>query len=353
MSNPFPQPPPPANRDDEWIAVVVALGALGTVLGWALIQSGWFQGAQGILQNRSAPVDEAIKELANDQLLRKTQLEPEGQANPVGLPLLSDLREADLTPQSLAVLSPPEADEVAMALQSVSPLPVSAPAQQQNLAVPEPLVPIAEAPVEPSVETARPPLAFSDVPSDHWAKRYIDALTGQRILAGFPDGTFGPDQAMTRAELAAQLVPTFELSSQADSPFAFADLPPEYWATDTIQTVVATGFMQGYPNARFQPDQTVPRVQVIATIAAGLQLQPTADSAAILARYQDSSEIPPWAEDAVAAVIATDLAKGETDQAALLRPNQPATRAEVATLLHQALVYLGKLPPVDSSNLPL
>jgi hypothetical protein len=213
---------------------------------------------------------------------------------------------------------------------------------QQTLTVPEPTVP-AENTVDALAVPPSEPLVFSDLSTDHWGKPYIDALTAQGILAGFPDGTFGPDQAMTRAEFAAQLAEAFDLSAQAETP-AFIDLPAQHWAADGIQAAVRTGFMQGYPNAVFQPEQMVPRAQVMAAIAAGLQLSKPTDRTALLSQYPDQTQIPEWAQSPVAAAIAVGIAAPSQTK---LRPNQAATRAEVATMIHRALVYLGELPPVE------
>ncbi|NJN20971.1 MAG: S-layer homology domain-containing protein [Leptolyngbya sp. RL_3_1] len=146
---------------------------------------------------------------------------------------------------------------------------------------------------------------------------------------------------MTRAELATQMARAFNLPERTDAPTNFVDIPTAYWATDGIQAAVKMGFMQGYPNAVFQPEQTVPRVQVIAAIAAGLQLQPV-DPAMVLPQYADRIEIPDWAQEKVAAAVTADIISSQPDQTEL-RPNQPATRAEVAAMLHAALVYLGAL----------
>ncbi|MDA0865256.1 MAG: S-layer homology domain-containing protein [Cyanobacteria bacterium] len=338
MSNQVPQPQPPADRDDEWVAVVIALGALAGLLGWTVFQSPWLQDAQPRLQSRQLTEQENLP------------TKPRGES-PTPPPLESLRNQAEVQRQSLPTGKGPDdsGGEGTAATDESSPLAITNASEpqpeprspQQSLTVPAPSVPLSENGADSTSTPLTPPLVFSDLPSDYWAKPYIDALTTRGILAGFPDGTFGPDQAMTRAELAAQLANAFEFPIRSDAPSAFVDIPANYWATGGIQKAVMTGFMKGYPNAVFQPEQTVPRVQVIAAIAAGLQLQP-ADTVA-LSQYQDQAEIPGWAQEKIAAAIAAGIITSQSNQTEL-RPNQPATRAEVAAMLYRALIYLGELP---------
>jgi hypothetical protein len=354
VSNQNPQFRPPADRDDDWVAVVIALGALGGLLGWIIFQPNGLQRAQSTIESHQllAPTNQSeVAAKAPNQTL--TDAAPE-QTRARDQNSLSPATDSPAAGQSDNVsedtrliwpqLSPPtEAlNAIALRLGSSTSGSNASPTAQQPLTVPEPSVPTADQQINPELPAPAAPLAFSDLSPEHWAKQYIDALTARGILAGFPDGTFEPDQAMTRAELATQVARAFDLPDQTAAPPTFVDIPTSYWATDGIQAAVKMGFMQGYPDGVFQPGQTVPRVQVIAAIAAGLQLQ-SAEPTAVLPQYSDQMEIPEWAREKVAAATTADIISGQPDQLEL-RPNEPATRAEVAAILYYALVYLGALP---------
>jgi hypothetical protein len=150
---------------------------------------------------------------------------------------------------------------------------------------------------------------------------------------------------MTRAQFAAQLAQAFAPLPTQRSPQAFRDVAADTWSTPGINQAVALGFMRGYPEGTFQPDQTVPRVQVMAAIAAGLQMQVPGDPERVLANYPDQTAIPSWARAQTAAAIVASLAG--LQPGVPLDPNRPATRAEVAAMLYQGLVYLGSVPPIQ------
>jgi hypothetical protein len=210
-----------------------------------------------------------------------------------------------------------------------------------------PAVVATPAEIQPATDLlpAGEPLVFPDVPEDYWAADAINALTARGLLAGLPEGLFAPELAITRAELAAQIRRSFELTSTAET-VDFSDVPSDHWGVVPIATVVDTGFMRGYPEGEFMPDEPVPRVEVIAAIANGLGLTPPADTEASLSAYRDRDQIPEWAVDSLAAAAAAGIIVNHPDPAQLA-PNETATRAEVAAIMAEALVYQGRMEPLN------
>ncbi|MEO1591273.1 MAG: S-layer homology domain-containing protein [Cyanobacteria bacterium J06632_22] len=200
-------------------------------------------------------------------------------------------------------------------------------------------------PLEPSQEA----LTFLDVPEDYWAKPFVDALSSRGLMAGFDDGTFKPDDPVTRAQLARVITGSFDLSSE-EAAVDFTDIATDYWAYGAIQDSVKGGFMNGFPDESFQPDISVPRVQVLTALVTGLETEAAGDVAADVDRYIDAAKIPDWAVSKVAAATQSGLVVNypELNQ---LAPNQPATRAEVAAMVYQALVYQGRIDPIESEYL--
>jgi hypothetical protein len=137
-----------------------------------------------------------------------------------------------------------------------------------------------------------PPLAFKDI-EGHWAADFISALAKQGLITGFSDGTFKPDEQMTRAQYAALLVKAFNPTAKRDAT-QFSDIATDFWAKDVIQQAYRSQFLTGFPNNTFQPNDNVDRVQVIVSLISGLGLGSSDTS--VLSAYDDRNEIPDYAK---------------------------------------------------------
>ena len=105
--------------------------------------------------------------------------------------------------------------------------------------------------------------------------------------------------------------------------------------------------MTGYPDNSFKPEQQIPRVQAIVSLVSGLNLKTPASVDQVLSVYKDADQIPEWAREKVAAATVNNLVVNYPDPQSF-NPNQPATRADVAGMVHQALVKAKKVEPVKS-----
>ncbi|MDZ8261880.1 DUF1565 domain-containing protein [Nostoc sp. ChiQUE01b] len=191
------------------------------------------------------------------------------------------------------------------------------------------------------------PVAFKDVPANYWAKIYIEALASQNIIAGFPDGSFKPNEPVTRAQFAT--IVTKALTPPAKrAAIKFKDVASNFWAYAAIQSAYQSQFVSGYPDGTFKPQQQIPRVQALVSLANGLGL--TANNQNVLSFYTDAAQIPNYAIAPVAAATAKQLVINYPT-AKQLNPNREATRAEVAAFVYQALVNAGRAQPIPSSYL--
>ncbi|MCJ8280510.1 MAG: S-layer homology domain-containing protein, partial [Rivularia sp. ALOHA_DT_140] len=186
--------------------------------------------------------------------------------------------------------------------------------------------------------------AFSDVAPNYWAKSYIEALASKGVIAGFPDGTFKPNEPVTRAQFAAIINKAFAPQAQKQAS-NFRDVSRNFWAYNAIQTATKSPFLAGYPNNTFRPQLEIPRVQVLVSLANGLGL--TTNNPNILSVYSDAAQIPNWAQPPVAAATARQLVVNYPT-ARQLNPNREATRAEVAAFVYQALVNAGQAQAIPS-----
>ncbi|MUL36368.1 DUF1565 domain-containing protein [Gloeocapsopsis dulcis] len=196
------------------------------------------------------------------------------------------------------------------------------------------------------VNLVAPQFAFSDV-QGLWAQPYIAALASREIIAGFPDGTFKPNEPVTRAQFAAIVSKAFAPTPQRQAQ-EFNDVNRNFWGYQAIQTAYRGGFVAGYPGGAFQPQQQIPRVQALVSLANGLNLR--ADNPNVLVAYADASQIPSYATDAVAAATQRQLVVNYPSPNQL-NPNRPATRAEVAAFVYQALVNSGRAQEIASPYL--
>ncbi len=188
---------------------------------------------------------------------------------------------------------------------------------------------------------------FSDTRS-HWARPFIQTLADRQIIAGFPDGTFKPDAPVTRAQFAAIVKNAFSNSAVRVSR-GFGDVPSSYWAATAIGKAYETGFMSGYPDGAFKPEQQIPKVQVLVALSSGLNFTPVRAADTTLATFRDSGEIPAYAKGGVAAAAERDVVVNYPN-VSFLNPNETATRADVAAYIYQTLVNQGKLAPIATSE---
>ncbi|GGA12676.1 hypothetical protein GCM10008018_67130 [Paenibacillus marchantiophytorum] len=105
---------------------------------------------------------------------------------------------------------------------------------------------------------------FKDVADQHWAAGAIHQAQKAEWLSGYPDGSFKPDAPITRGELAAIIVKINKLAVNNDVQ-AFVDTK-NHWAAGYIQAAKASGLMSGYEDGSFRPDQRLTRAEAVKVI---------------------------------------------------------------------------------------
>lgn len=198
--------------------------------------------------------------------------------------------------------------------------------------------------------TAAPSLAqttFYDVSSNYWAAQFIQELSGRGVIAGFPDGSFRPEQAVTRAQFAAMVNKAFQKAQQRQG-INFADVPSNYWASSAIQQAYTIGFLSGYPGNLFRPNEAIPRQQVLVSLANGLGYTPSGDTASTLQYFNDASSIADYARRPIAAATEKQIVVNYPN-VKFLNPATTATRAQVAAFIYQALVSSNQASAINST----
>ncbi|AKG23891.1 S-layer homology domain-containing protein [Calothrix sp. 336/3] len=188
--------------------------------------------------------------------------------------------------------------------------------------------------------------SFSDIPNNYWAAPFIQELSQRGIVSGFPDGRFRPEEKVTRAQFAAMLNKAFSKPQQRQA-IRFADVPSNSWAYRAIQQSYTTGFLSGYPGNFFEPNQNIPRQQVLVSLANGLGYTSSGNVSSILQNFNDASEIAGYARQPIAAATEQDIVVNYPN-VRFLNPTSTATRAQVAAFIYQALVSSGKASAINS-----
>ena len=189
-------------------------------------------------------------------------------------------------------------------------------------------------------------IEIDEIPNNHWASPFLIPLARDKVLVNLPDQKFLPNRPVTRGELAAQIQKVFKEQKKRQA-VNYKDKPTDKSASKAIDEATETGFMSGYPGQEFRPDQKVPRVQILVSLISGLNLKPSSNPAQTIQIYRDKDQIPDWAIEKVAAATEAGIVVNYSDKT-LLRPNEPATHAEMVSMLYQALVKSGRAQGVSS-----
>lgn len=169
----------------------------------------------------------------------------------------------------------------------------------------------------------------------HWAKSAIDQALAAGFVNGYGDGTFRPNQQVTRAEFVTMLGRALDLNADGSSlSFTDAGKIPS-WAKEGVAEAVKAGIISGYKDGSFGPHKQLNRAELAAMIVRAGGISP--DSQAKLA-FSDAKDIPAWAVPYVAAAVDAGLVSGVGNNR--FAPQQTATRAEAVTLIIKLLEYV-------------
>jgi hypothetical protein len=168
---------------------------------------------------------------------------------------------------------------------------------------------------------------FTDVSEGHWADDPIQYLVEEGVVSGYADGSFRPNESVTRAQFAKMVVTAMDWTVQTPASPTFSDAPADYWAYGFIETAYAHGVLTGYSDGTFRPGSNVTRAQLAKMIytARGWTLDtPT------LTNFSDVSPSD-WSYTYVQAASSAEVMGGYADRT--FRPGAPATRAQIAKIL--------------------
>ena len=141
-------------------------------------------------------------------------------------------------------------------------------------------------------ETTR--CSFSDVVRGDWFNLYVATLENAGVIVDTgTNGKFRPNEAITRAELAAMLAQFADIKSAANS---FNDVSARHWASDEIAVCAKMGWINGYPDGSFRPDATITRAEMMAMINRALGRTPksVSDLLSGMKTWSDNANTGAW-----------------------------------------------------------
>ncbi|MDR1134694.1 MAG: S-layer homology domain-containing protein [Clostridiales Family XIII bacterium] len=163
--------------------------------------------------------------------------------------------------------------------------------------------------------------------AEHWADPQMQRYQALGVISGYPDGSIGEDNPVTRAEAAkifSELLARRELPAAAN----FSDVPASHWAWRYVQNVNALGLMNGTSDSTFEPEARITREQA-ATVLNRVFAKFMTGAAAT--DFSDSSVVASWASAAVAALSGNGYITGYPDGS--FKPQANITKAELITII--------------------
>ncbi|CAH8249565.1 S-layer homology domain-containing protein [Paenibacillus melissococcoides] len=167
-------------------------------------------------------------------------------------------------------------------------------------------------------------------------------MVSRGVIKGFEDGTFKPDQSITRAEFTSIFMRTLCLGKvKADN--KYSDVNSSAWYYNDVVTATELGLVEGIGQGKFDPNRNITRQEMSAVVSrflAKAKLYPIpseTDVIPILDNFLDGKNVSDWAKTNVVHAIKAGLVKGNGNK---IQPKKSATRGEVTALFSRMLTNL-------------
>jgi uncharacterized repeat protein (TIGR02543 family) len=183
------------------------------------------------------------------------------------------------------------------------------------------------------------PVEFKDV-EQHWSKDAVNDMGSRMIISGVGNGMFNPDQDITRAEFAAIIVRGLGLKLDTGAS-VFSDVKASAWYNSAVNTANAYQLINGFEDGTFRPNDKITREQAMVIISKAMEITKLSDQFSnpsmegTLRPYEDVTAISAWALQGVANTVEVGIVSGRSSTE--LAPKDNMTRAEVAAIIERLL----------------
>lgn len=176
---------------------------------------------------------------------------------------------------------------------------------------------------------------FGDLKNHKWAQNSIELLNSKGIILGTSEHTFTPKAAMKSGDFALIVMRIFDLKS--DVAGSTPEVPQNSYYSEAVTSLMGQGIIQSFEGEQFNPDTPITRQDLMvilyqAMIKSGMELKK--GEVAELNRFADSNKVKNNAKEAISALVAEGIVKGDGRN---LNPTAHASRAEIAVLLEQVV----------------
>nr|WP_186438555.1 S-layer homology domain-containing protein [Cohnella terricola] len=171
---------------------------------------------------------------------------------------------------------------------------------------------------------------FADT-QGHWAEKTIDIFVQLNLINGYKDGTFRPNNPITRAEFAAFLNRAFNIQGGSHTSVVLKDIG-DSWAKDEIENLVAAGVINGYTDGTFKPNQTITREEMVVMLSRIVNLN-NLEKDTTKGNFNDLNGA--YAVEEIHAAAQASIVSGKGD--GRFDPKSNATRAEALQIILNVL----------------
>ncbi|WP_157272917.1 Ig-like domain-containing protein [Paenibacillus daejeonensis] len=179
--------------------------------------------------------------------------------------------------------------------------------------------------------------------ANHWGRNDILMLVNKFVADGRTATSFDPNQPVTRGEFAVFIARGLGLSGDKSAASRYSDVNANSVLAAYIGAASKAGIVEGHPDGTFRPNQSITRqemaaMMIRATAMAGASISIPQSSVAYLSRYKDAGTIAPWARDDMAKAVEAGIINGMTVDT--ISPRTDATRAQAAVMIKRMLGYI-------------
>lgn len=183
---------------------------------------------------------------------------------------------------------------------------------------------------------------FADIQGS-WAKNDIETLANKLIIKGVDDNKFAPKAETTRAQLATLLTRTLGLQGQKAAKVSFKDVTGNEWFAGDLSIAVNAGLVGGYEDGTFKPNQTITRQEAAAMIKRAMDYA-TYDKAALQEDkkasnlYKDYNKVGNWAKNDIEIITQAGIMGG--NEKGQFSPTSNTTREQLASILKRFMTFV-------------
>jgi len=197
--------------------------------------------------------------------------------------------------------------------------------------------------------TFMPVFGVSAAPKDYesnWAKDTIHSSLESGITTGYPDGTFRPDNPITRAEFFAIINNTFKFTNESNT--TYADVAANAWYASVIAKAKAAGYVHGYSDGTIHPESNITREEAAVIMGRLKALKPTVKPLTT----SDAAVTSDWSRQAIIDALEAKIMSGYPDGS--FKPNADIKRSEALVTIDNGFEFDPNplVPPVDKFATP-